>query len=149
MVEHVGLPWVYDAFGYRVEENLGSGVTDWVYGPSDHPIWGFTAANQNSGGVRSEVYAGNAHLATYANSRTFFEYSDGLGSVRTHTSTVPLSPNDLCINLPFGDGLSCAGTSPDSLHFTGQVLDPHRKPVGNPWKPVDRRDVHRFSLTRQ
>jgi len=116
---------VYDAFGNRVEENLGAGVTDWVYGFSERPIWGFTAANQNSGGLRSEIYAGNVHLATYANNRTYFDYGDGVGSLRTHTSTVPLTPNDLCLNLPFGDGLNCAGSSPNPVHFTGQALDPH------------------------
>ena len=47
-----------------------------------------------------------------------------LGSMRTHTSTLPLTPNDLCVNVAFGDGLSCAGSSPNPIHFTGQQLDP-------------------------
>ena len=76
-------------------------------------------------GVRDEIYAGDRHLATYANSLTYFNFGDQLGTERARAtvSGSTWSLAETCTSLPFGDGLTCTGTDSSPMHFTGQERD--------------------------
>jgi len=77
----------------------------------------------SSGGLnRYEIYAGSKHLATYANSTTYFIHSDWLGTERAR-STVSGSLCETTVGLPYGDGQSLSGScgDPNPLHFTGEA----------------------------
>ena len=72
--------------------------------------------------IRGEVYVRGMYVATYANGTTTFAHSDWLGNIRYRTN-LDGSAAETCINNPFGDGLSCAGSDPSHKHFTGQLHD--------------------------
>jgi RHS repeat-associated protein len=109
--------YVYNAVGQRVEGTTG-GWVDYVYDQNGNAT---TLVNAN-GWARSELSAGGMHVATYANSITYFDHSDQLGSMRARTD-VSGNVAVTCANLPFGDGLNCSGSDPSWLHFTGLQLD--------------------------
>jgi RHS repeat-associated protein len=70
-------------------------------------------------------YAGGRHLATYSggtSGTTYFNHVDWLGTERART-TVTGALYETCTSLPFGDGLSCSGSDPSPLHFTGLQRD--------------------------
>jgi RHS repeat-associated protein len=69
-----------------------------------------------------EIYAGGRHLATYANSTTYFYHSDWLGTKRAMTGMNSLAALT-CTGFPFGDGVSCTGTNPSNNYFTDDVHD--------------------------
>ena len=96
--------YTYDAFGHRVSKTVPSAATEFLYDLAGRVI----AERDTATGawIRSEVYAGGRHLATYASNTTYFRHSDWLGSSRVKTlpdGTVA----ETCRNLPFGDGLTC------------------------------------------
>jgi len=67
---------------------------------------------------QGEVYAGSRHLATYRNATTYFVHVDWLGTERAR-STVAGGSFETCTSLPFGDNLTCTGSSdpsPMALH---------------------------------
>jgi RHS repeat-associated protein len=73
--------------------------------------------------LRGHVYANGHLLATYTNTGTEFAFNDWLGSKRV-VANADGSVAGTCINLPFGDELSCSGTVPlNGHHFTGQIHD--------------------------
>ena len=72
--------------------------------------------------LRGELYIAGLHLGTYANSTTYFDHSDWLGTIRAWSSAAG-SRVGTCTSLPFGDALTCAGTMPSPLNFTGEPLD--------------------------
>jgi RHS repeat-associated protein len=109
--------YVYDAFSQRVRTTVGSTVLDFAYNQAGRAQDAVTATNW----VRGELYAGR-HVATYANSTTYFEHADWLGTVRAR-SNVSGASVETCTSLPFGDGQSCTGTDWSPLHFTGQERD--------------------------
>jgi RHS repeat-associated protein len=61
-------------------------------------------------------------LAAYANSTTYFNHSDWLGTVRAW-SNVSGSSVGTCTSLPFGDAQTCTGTSANSWDYTGLPFD--------------------------
>ena len=69
--------------------------------------------------TRGAVYARARHLVTYANSVTYFNHSDWVGSERLRTNTAG-GTYETCTSLPFGDWLSCSNSDPSLMHFTGQ-----------------------------
>jgi RHS repeat-associated protein len=117
---------VYDAFGNRVRHVVNGQTYDLLYDLSGRTVDGLT----NGTITRSEAYAGNSHIATYANNTTQFDQHDWLGTFRAGTN-VPASggsPVDVetCTSMPFGEDFTCtvgdtAEASP--IHFTGQERD--------------------------
>lgn len=103
--------YVYDAFGQRVRATINSAPYDFIY---------------NNGGAVDEVTgsgwqwgdAGALRVALYANSTTYFDHTDWIGSVRAWSNPSGNSVGT-CANLPFGDSQNCTGTSPNSWHYTG------------------------------
>jgi len=83
--------------------------------------------NSSGGANREEVYAGGQHLATYASGTTYFDHADWLGTERAR-SNVSGAQCETITSLPFGDGMSTAGSCADvtPLHFTGKERDPER-----------------------
>jgi len=74
---------------------------------------------------RGEVYAGGRHLATYSggtSGTTYFIHADWLGTERAR-STATGSSYETCTSLPFGDALTCSGSDPSPIHFTGKERD--------------------------
>lgn len=113
--------YVYDADGRRVRKTVGGASTDYVYDLAGHSI----AEVNASGWQRGEVYADGRHLATYANSTTYFDHGDWLGTERVRTA-VNGSVCESITSLPFGDGQSTTGSCADvsTRHFTGKERDP-------------------------
>ena len=112
--------YVYDANGQRVRKTVGGASTDYVYDLAEHAV----AEVNASGWQRGEVYAGGRHLATYANSTTYFDHEDWLGTERVRTA-VNGSVCESITSLPFGDGESTTGSCADAStrHFTGKERD--------------------------
>jgi RHS repeat-associated protein len=82
---------------------------------------------------RGEVYAGGQHLVTYNHKVTYFIAADALGTERIR-STLDHTSYESCMNLPFGDGLTCTGTAVGEvspLHFTGKERDAEDTVSGN------------------
>ena len=72
--------------------------------------------------MRGEMYAAGRHWASLNNSTTYFNHADWLGTERARsTSTGALY--ETCTSLPFGDWLTCAGSDPSPMHFTGKEHD--------------------------
>jgi RHS repeat-associated protein len=109
--------YVYDAFGHRVRR----GTLDYIYDAAGHAV--AVVSGCQTCWYRGEVFAGSRHLATYANSTTYFAHSDWLGTERVRTD-VNGSVFETCQGLPYGDGLNCSGTDFSPLHFTGKERDP-------------------------
>jgi RHS repeat-associated protein len=114
--------YVYDAGGRRVRKTTSSGSVDYLY-----DLGGNQIVEVSSAGVwnRGEVYVRGRHLATYsggASGTTYFIHSDWLGTERART-TAGGAIYETCTSLPFGDGLSCSGSDPSPMHFTGKQLD--------------------------
>jgi RHS repeat-associated protein len=78
--------------------------------------------------IHSNVYAGGQLLATYSQNGSsqllHFNVTDHLGSKRVQT-TAGGAVELTCLNLPFGDGLTCTGAGTDATehHFTGKERD--------------------------
>jgi RHS repeat-associated protein len=73
----------------------------------------------------AEVYAGSRHLATYdtGTNATYFAHNDWQGTERVRTTVSGIS-YETCSNLPYGDGLQCAGGADISpIHYTGKERD--------------------------
>ena len=75
--------YTYDAFGQRVETNVGGTKTEYIYGIDGHVV----AEVDGSGNWQTGyVYMGNQLLAEYANGTTYFIHADHLGSTRLRTT---------------------------------------------------------------
>ena len=83
-----------------------------------------TEINSGGGWNRGEVYAGGRHVATYANSTTYFIHPDWLGTERAR-SNVSGGLCETTTSLPFGDWQSNSGSCADAspMHFTGKERD--------------------------
>jgi RHS repeat-associated protein len=113
--------YIYDAMGQRVRKSVSGATTDYVYDLEGHAI----AEVSGSGGwSRGEVFAGGKHIATYANSTTYFSHADWLGTERVR-SDMSGAPCETISSLPFGDGQSTSGScgDPSTRHFTGKERD--------------------------
>ena len=96
---------------------------DYLYDLASHEI----AEVASSGSWnRAEIYSGGRHVATYSggvSGTTYFTHPDWLGTERARTNTSG-SLYEACTSLPFGDWLTCSGTDPSPMHFTGKERDP-------------------------
>jgi hypothetical protein len=112
---------VYDAAGQRVQATVGATPYDFIFDQAGRALTVSTAGLW----VRSDLYAGTMHVASYANGATYFDHSDWLGTVRAWTGVSGSSGSSVgtCASLAYGDGQSCSGTIPSPLQFTGQPLD--------------------------
>jgi RHS repeat-associated protein len=116
--------YTYFPDGKRVEKNTAGVRLDYLYDTEGHEI---TEVNSSLGWNRTEVYAGDRHLATYsggATGTTYFTHADWLGTERART-TVTGSLCETVISLAFGDGMSTSGScgDPTPMHFTGKERD--------------------------
>jgi RHS repeat-associated protein len=114
--------YAYDALGRRVRKFTTGGATEYLYDPDGHVV----ATRDTAAGTwrSSEVYAGDRHLATYANGTTYFHHRDWLGSNRL-TTLPDWTSTEQCTDLPFGDGLACSqtGAPPASTPFAQYERD--------------------------
>ncbi len=114
--------YAYDGSGQRVAKTVNGTTVQDLYDLSGHVVIEENAAGQWN---RGEVYAGGQHLATYRSDKTYFSAVDALGTERM-SATVDQTSNESCMNLPFGDDLTCTGTAVGEvspLHFTGKERD--------------------------
>jgi RHS repeat-associated protein len=111
----------YDANGRRIRKTtVAKGAVDFLYDLGGNEIVELGPAGFWD---RGEVYAGKRHLATYFATKTNFIISDWLGTERAR-STSTGAPFETCTSLPFGDALTCVGSSdPSPMHFTGKEHD--------------------------
>jgi RHS repeat-associated protein len=94
-------------------------IRDFIFDLSGRTIAQLTAGAW----TRSEVYAGNSHVASFTSSATEFDYSDWLGTFRMR-SDVSGNWLETCSSLPFGEDLTCTGSADITpLHFTGKERD--------------------------
>jgi len=56
-----------------------------------------TEANASGNTLRAEIYAGQRHLATWANNATYFNHSDWLGTEQVATVRVFLTVATRCL----------------------------------------------------
>jgi RHS repeat-associated protein len=118
-VDGTAASYLYNASGQRVESTTPSNKIDFIYDQTGAAITEATASSW----ARSELYAGGLHVASYANSTTYFDHSDWQGTVRA-LSTVSGTNSQNCPSLPFGDALqNCTGSPWYPLQFTGDEHD--------------------------
>jgi RHS repeat-associated protein len=133
--------YVYDGEGHRFSKTNSSsinsggdvpdpaGTTEFVYDPQGHLV--HTESPNGGTQWRGEVFAGNRHLASYANGNLIFAHSDWLGTERNRDLPDPNNPqypsNQNITSLPFGDWLDNTQAIPVNdwtpLNFTGQYHD--------------------------
>jgi RHS repeat-associated protein len=110
----------YDAEGNRVAATIQGTSYEYLYDLNHHmvtvlrlpgPTWWL-----------GEIYAGNWHIGSYANSTVYFNHADWLGTIRMRTDPngVPDGVQSFT-SLPFGDWLNRTVYSPS--HFTDQPRD--------------------------
>ncbi len=116
--------YVYDAEGHRVRATVNGQTRDFIYDLSGRNIDEYTPGGSGWLGTwtRGEAYAGNMHIATYANSTTEFDNSDWLSTFRER-SDVTGNKVESCTSLPFGEDLTCTGAEVTPIHFTGKERD--------------------------
>lgn len=110
--------YVYDAFGQRVEGTINGSARDFIYDQNGR----YVTAVTSSSWIRSELYAGNMHVATYGNNTTYFMHKDWLGTIRNQTGVAgqPVQP---AYSLPFGDAFGAPGSSLSWMYFAGLQWD--------------------------
>jgi RHS repeat-associated protein len=116
--------YLYDAEGRRIAKAVGSSTTEeYVYDLQGHLISAYGPYPSQTW-LRSEVYAGNRHVATYTNGTTYFTQADWLGTERARTD-VNANLCGTATSQPFGDSPSSWGCFTMSPHFfTGKQSDP-------------------------
>jgi RHS repeat-associated protein len=124
--------YIYDGEGRRVAKgtitSLSCNTNNNGFAPTESYLLGLSGEQiselDGSGNfLRSHVYANGQLLATYANGGTEFALGDWLGTKRV-VAKADGSVAGTCINLPFGDELTCTGSaSLSGHHFTGQLHD--------------------------
>jgi RHS repeat-associated protein len=113
--------YLYDAEGYRVAKQ-GGGSTSNVY---FYDVAGRKAVETDGSlnVLRTEIYAGNRHLATYQGSGIYYTHTNWLGTEAARSD----GSGNLCetiSSLPFGDAQQTSGTcSPSPNFFTGKERD--------------------------
>src|SRR5437660_758471 len=115
-------PWSTRTEGQRVRKTTASTSVDFLYDLAGNQI---TELSSSGAWNRSEVYGGGRHLATYSggtSGTTYFIHVDWLGTERAR-STAAGSSYETCTSLPFGDALTCSGSDPSPMHFTGKERD--------------------------
>jgi RHS repeat-associated protein len=119
--EYGAITYLYDAEGRRIAKQ-SSGTTTNVY---IYDVAG-NAAVETDGSLnplRTEIYAGSRHLATYAGGNYYYSHASWLGTEAARSD----SSGNLCetvSSLPFGDAQQTTGScSPTPLFFTGKERD--------------------------
>ena len=97
--------YTYDAFGRRVEKNVSGTKDEYLYDLAGNIVADMSGAN--GGWIRGEIWAQGRHLATYANSTTYFAHQDWLGTERVRTD-VSGNVAQSCTSNPYGESLSCS-----------------------------------------
>jgi len=115
--------YIYDGGGQRVQKITATTSSSFLYDPDGHVI---AEINAFGAWIRTEVYLGGRHLATYSNGssgNTYLIQADWTGSERARV--LPSGDTfETCISLPFGDGQNCNGSAdPSPDHFTGKERD--------------------------
>jgi len=136
----------YNALGQRVAKVVSGSEDDFVLDQAGRPITGRISSPTHPWYL-SEVYAGNMHLATYANGTTAFPHRNWVGTVMASTGPTGSTIKTCSGYLPFGDGSSCTATDGSSLGFTSLWWDsedalnntPNRnyESVGGRWTTPD------------
>jgi RHS repeat-associated protein len=113
--------YLYDAEGQRIAKYSGNALTNvYVYDAGGQNIMELDGARNV---LRSEVFAGTRHLATYNASGAIYALSDWLGTERARSNMT----GTLCQTItsqPFGDGQQSSGTCfPSNRFFTGKERD--------------------------
>lgn len=129
--------YIYNAEGQRVAKGA---ITAWSCDPS---VNGFQSTNDYILGLAGEqvtemamdanntmawqhtnVFAAGKLIATYDNNGLHFYLNDSLGTRRAQTDYAGVL-EQTCSSLPFGDGLSCTGSTqyPTEHHFAGKERD--------------------------
>jgi RHS repeat-associated protein len=117
------MSYLYDPDGRRVARLQGGAVVkQYFYDAGGRMI---TEADPSGNTLRAEIYAGNRHLATWTSGATFFNHADWLGTERARSRAADGTRCETITSLPFGDGLSTAGScgDPSPNHFTGKERD--------------------------
>ena len=112
----------YNALGQRVAKVVSGTEGDFVLDQAGHAITGRISSPTHPWYL-SEVYAGNMHVATYANGTTAFPHTNWLGTVMASTGPTGSTIKTCSGYLPFGDGSNCTGSDGSSLGFTGLWSD--------------------------
>ena len=108
--------YTYNETGNRVQKNIGSGFTEYYYGPTGR----VQDEYNGSAWTAQYVYAGSELIAEYKNNTTEFVHTDHLGSTRLVTA-VNKSVLDSLDYLPFGQQI--AGDTSTTHKFTGKERD--------------------------
>jgi RHS repeat-associated protein len=111
--------FVYDAEGTRWEKSSSTGWRDYLHDVTGHVITEVISTGWNTG----YIYLGDSPLAEYRNSTTYFVHLDHLGSTRLLTGYPTPSIAECDDYYPFGELISCGGTSTDPHKFTGYERD--------------------------
>ncbi|MGD0893913.1 MAG: RHS repeat-associated core domain-containing protein, partial [Terracidiphilus sp.] len=107
--------YIYNALNQRVRTVVGSLATEFVFNAVGQrvSIWNGTTRVQ----LQGEYYLGGKPVAYYANSETYFQHQDWLGTERERT-TFSGGVEGTYTSLPFGDDLTTAsGTDGDAYHY--------------------------------
>ena len=113
--------YIYDAEGRRVAK-ANSGTVSNVY---FYDVAGHVASEANGANVivRSEIYAGSRHLATYQGTNIFYNHASWLGTDAARSDATGTLCETLS-SLPFGDAQQTSGTCfPSPTFFTGKERD--------------------------
>jgi RHS repeat-associated protein len=120
--------YVYDADGHRVQKTSATGnVSDpagtWIFFYDQSGRWVQKFNSPGNTFVQGHIFAAGRHLASVGGWTTF-SHSDWVGTERLRLGMggIPYQ-TESCTSLPFGDGLNCAGSDVDPLHFTGKERD--------------------------
>jgi len=113
--------YIYDAEGNRIAKASGSTITNvYMYDTSGQTI---AETDGSLNPLRTEIYAGSRHLATYQNGAFYYNHLNWLGTEAARSD----ASGNLCetlSSLPFGDNLQTDGTcSPTPDFFTGKERD--------------------------
>ena len=111
--------YFYDAFGRRARRTVGGVAYEEIY-DGNRMVTEIRTNDQMW--MRSEIYAGNRHLATYNMGTTFFSHSDWLGSERVR-SDVNGNAAGTCTSNMYGDAYVCLGTDPSPIKYASMEYD--------------------------
>ena len=123
--------YIYDAFGQIAASGSAGYPASYVHDLFGNKIDYVGSSNGYSWGG-SEVYTADQHINTYGTtlgvSSTYFSHADWLKTIRAISDPAG-NIFETCNSLPFGDFLSCPGSSGvwAVLHFTGKEWEPANK----------------------
>lgn len=113
--------YLYDASGRRVRATRSGTSVDFLYDLQGRAI---VELNSSGAETRTEIYAAGSHLATYANSTTYFSHTDWLGTERARSDVNgALVSGESYTSNPFGDSMSPGTDGASPVHFTGLEHD--------------------------